>query len=264
MYLTDGDGTVRRWRDAWEACTDADNGSTTETVLAVPLRIATILRGETSLAQIPPRTGQCTFSTQTSAEHLLILGAPIVGHSQLGSGSTAPRELSARYLLDPDREVERTGYFSLSGRVVLVGATHAASGDVWRTPIGLMPGIELIAHTLRFAPAQIELPAGATGYSKSITLIAFWTLAAFAFLLRPGLVVLIAGVLSFVAIFVATGLFGRFDIFESLALSLWLFIEYAVAVAFWELIKEARTYRKWRTLRLLLSKRMRVDDPETQ
>jgi len=258
MYLTDGDGTVRRWRDAWEACTD----SGTETVLAVPIRVTAALTGQGSIAQAPPRTGQCTFTAQTSPQHLLILGAPIIGEAQLNS--SGPRVLPARHLLDPERSIERSGYFSLDGRVVIIGATHAASGDVWRTPIGLMPGIELIAHTLRFSPTQIALPPGSVGYSKPITLVAFWTLAALAFLLRPGLVVLLAAVLAFVAIFVATGVYGRFDIFESLALSLWIFIEFAVALAFWELFREVGVYRKWRTLRVLLAKRIRSDDPETK
>jgi CHASE2 domain-containing sensor protein len=266
MYLTDSDGTVRRWRDAWEACTDADTAAgtarPTETILGVPIRITALLRGDTSLEQTPPRSGQCSFSTQRSAEHLLILGPPIVGHTGFNTGSSAPRELSARLLLDSDQEIESTGYFSLAGRVVIIGATHAASGDVWRTPIGLMPGSELIAHTLRFARSQIDLPQRAAGYSKPITLIAFWTLAAFAFLLRPSLVVLVAGILSFIAIYLATGAFGRFDIFESLALSLWIFVEYAVAVAFWELFREMKLYRRWRRLRLLLSRRMRIEDAE--
>ena len=261
MYLTDADGTVRRWRDAWEACTD----SGTETVLAVPIQLAAALTGHASLVQAPPRTGRCAFSTQTSPQHLVILGAPIVGASQLSTAG--PRVLPARHLLEVDREVEQGGYFSVEGRVAIIGATHAASGDVWRTPIGLMPGMELIAHTLRFAPAQIERKLQnpeQRDYSKPMTLVAFWILAALAFVLRPGVVVILAGVTSFVAIFVATGVFGRFDVFESLALSLWIFIEYAVALAFWELFREVGVYRKWRALRVLLAKRMRSGDPETK
>jgi CHASE2 domain-containing sensor protein len=253
---------VRRWRDAWEACTD----SGTETVLAVPIRVTAVLTGQGSLAQAPPRTGQCTFSAQTSPQHLVILGSPIIAKAQLNT--SGPRVLPARHLLDPDRAIERTGYFSVAGRVVIIGATHAASGDVWRTPIGLMPGMELIAHTLRFAPIQIEkqieVPTGAPDYSKPITLAAFWVLAALAFVLRPGIVVIIAGMLSFVAIFVATGLFARFDVFESLALSVWIFVEYAVVVAFWALFRDVGAYRKWRSLRVLLAKRIRRADPESK
>lgn len=261
MYLTDSDGTVRRWRDAWEACTDAG----TETVLAVPIQLAAALTGRGSLARAPARSGLCSFSAQTSPQHLVVLGAPIVGQAHLNT--SGPRVMPARQLLDPDRAIERGGYFSVEGRVVIIGATHAASGDIWRTPIGLMPGMELIAHTLRFAPAQLERQLdspGARDYSKPITLVAFWILAVLAFVLRPGLVVFIAGLLSFVAIFVATGMFGRFDVFESLALSLWIFIEFAVAVAFWELFREVGAYRKWRSLRVLLAKRMRSADPETK
>ena len=260
LYLTDGDGTVRRWRNAWEACTEAG----TQTILAVPLRVTAAVSGQGSLAQAPPRTGLCTLASQTSPEHLLILGAPISGQNRMNISDDAPRVMSARHLLDADREIEQTGYFSLAGRVVVIGATHTASGDVWRTPIGLMPGLELIAHTLRFAPTQTELPAGATDYSKSFTLMAFWTLAALAFLLHPSLAVLILGVLSFVAIYVATGLFSRFDIFASLALSLGIFVEYAVTLAFWDLLRDSKNYRRWRIWRMLLAKRMRSDDPEAK
>ncbi len=261
MYLTDADGTVRRWRDAWEACTDAG----TETVLAVPLQLAAALTGHGSLTQAPPRSGLCTFAAQTSPQHLVILGGPITGQAQLNT--SGPRVLPARHLLDSDRAVERGGYFSVEGRVVIIGATHAASGDIWRTPIGLMPGMELIAHTLRFAPVQIERQLqnpDRRDYSKPITLVAFWMLALLGFVLRPSVVVILAGVLSFVAIFVATGVFGRFDVFESLALSLWIFIEFAVVLAFWELFREIGVYRKWRALRVLLAKRIRSADPETK
>jgi len=123
--------------------------------------------------------------------------------------------------------------------------------------------MELIAHTLRFAPTQID-PLGAPAISKPIVLTAFWTLVVLAFFLRPSLVVLLAVVLSFIAIYVATGVFGRFDVFESLALSLWIFIEFAVAIAFWELFWEVGVYRNWRTLRVLLAKRIRSKDPETK
>ena len=259
LYLTDADGVVRRWRDAWEVCTD----SGTETVLAVPLRVTAAVTHPSSSPEAPPRSGQCTLAAQTSPQHLLIFGAPIAGQNRLDASADTPRTISARLLLDAGREVERGGYFSLTDRVVLIGATHAASGDLWRTPIGLMPGIELIAHTLRFAPPQTELRDGAE-YSKPITLVALWILAALAFLLRPAVVVLITGVASLVAIYVATGVFSRFDIFASLALSLALFVEYAVAYALWELVAETKNYRRWRIFRALLAKRMRADDPEAQ
>ena len=259
LYLTDADGIVRRWRDAWEVCTDLG----TETVLAVPLRVTAALSHRGSLTQAPPRTGQCTLAAQTSPQHLLILGPPISAQNPLNAPADAPRTMSARLLLDADRAVERGGYFSLADRVVLIGATHAASGDLWRTPIGLMPGIELIAHTLRFAPTQTQLKDGAE-YSKPIALTAFWLLAVLAFFLRPAVVVLISGVASFIAIFVATGMFSRFDIFASLALSLALFVEYAVVHALWELFGETKQYRRWRLFRALLAKRMRANDPEAK
>ncbi len=258
LYLTDADGAVRRWRHAWEACTDDG----TETILGVPLRIAVALDGEGSVTQAPPRTGQCTFSSQTSPQHLLILGAPIIGNTQLASNATSPRVLPARHLLDTERAIAESGFYSLTDRVVIIGAIHGASGDIWRTPTGLMPGMELIAHTLRFSPQQLELGTGERSFSKPMTLIAFWTLATMAFALRPSLVVALAGIMAFFGIYVATNSYSRFDVFESLALSLWLFIEYAVVFAFWELFIDSGRYRGVRLLRLLLAKRLRLRDPE--
>jgi hypothetical protein len=262
FYVTDLDGTVRRWRDVWEACTDADG---TETLLAVPVRVTAALRGETSLPAEPSRAGNCSFDSQSSAEHLVVLGTPIVGAPASTGSATAnaaPRVLPARFLLDEERAVQPGGYFTVTDRVAIIGATHAASGDVWRTAIGLIPGAELIAHTVRFAPTQLGRAASG-GYSRTFVVAALWTLAALAFLLRPSLVVVLAGVASFTAIAIAAAA-ARFDIFESLELSLWLFLEYAVAFAFWMLYREVKNYRGWRTLRLLMSKRMRAADPEAK
>jgi hypothetical protein len=55
------------------------------------------------------RTGQCTLSAQTSPQHLIILGAPIVGQPQLNTLGSGPRVLSARHVLDTGREIEQVG-----------------------------------------------------------------------------------------------------------------------------------------------------------
>jgi hypothetical protein len=225
--------------------------------------VTVALRGEASLAVTPPRTGACTFVEQTSPEHLVVLGAPIVGRPIAPTASTAPRVVPARFLLETERGVEAGGYYSVAGRVAIVGATHAAAGDMWRTPIGLIPGVELIGHTVRFAPTQLDHRARSGLYSSPIVIASLWLLAIAAFALRPSLAVAFIAVVSFGAIAMATRA-ARFDVFESMELSLLLFIEYMLAFAFWTLYREVKNYRGLRTLRLVMAKRMRNRDPEAK
>jgi len=57
--------------------------------------------------------------------------------------------VSATAVLDP--AIARDDSSLFAGRVVLIGATHADGGDQWLTPVGVLPGVELLANTIRYA-----------------------------------------------------------------------------------------------------------------
>jgi CHASE2 domain len=72
FYSTDEDGTVRRWRDWWEACTDTG----TATVPALPLRLLAVLprgAGGAPPPQAPEHRGDCGLESQASPERIEVV-----------------------------------------------------------------------------------------------------------------------------------------------------------------------------------------------
>ncbi len=239
FYMTDEDGTVRRWRDSWNACT----GSGTTTVPAVPLRILAVLpgaAGERSAPQAPGRRGGCELESQPSSEHIVVLGPRIFGRARAAASSGAPRVIPARQLLDPAYAVEVTGYFSLEGRVVIVGATHSGSGDTWKTALGYLPGMELLAHTIRFAPSQLAEAGRGETVPRLMTLAAFLVLVVLFYIFRPLWATPLAVVAIFIMIHVEVGTLGRYEAYGSVESALWLFVMYEVTLGLIAVFRGAR------------------------
>ena len=171
-FETGGGGTVRAWRDWLEACVDS--------------RTAWIPSVETSLTAqlpeppdgldrpVPPTTShaQCSGADRIAGhEQRLLVGPRMTGDHRLVPLLDA-RSVSAAFLLDPEQARYDAQLFG--GRVVFIGATHLAVGDFWLTPGGVLPGVELLANTVRYAPLQRESPrAGVRVAHRALTLLLF-------------------------------------------------------------------------------------------
>ena len=239
FYSTDEDGTVRRWRDWWEACTDTG----TATVPALPLRLLAVLprgAGGAPPPQAPEHRGDCGLESQASPERIVVLGPRIVGHARARADSGAPRIVPARQLLDPSYAVESNGYFSLENRVVIIGATHSGAGDAWRTAIGYLAGMELLAHTVRFAPLQLAESAPGAAVPLLMTLVAFLVLAVLFYVLRSVWAFPLAVFAIFAMIQVEVGMGGRYEAYGSIESALWLFVMYELLVGFTRILCSAR------------------------
>ena len=66
---------------------------------------------------------------------------------------------------------------------VFIGATHSGTGDVWVTPSGLLPGVELLANTVRFLPLQSTTGRHAELAYRTATILSFLVMGLIGFLL---------------------------------------------------------------------------------
>jgi len=256
FYVTDGDGTVRRWQQSWEACGDSGN---TETVPSVPLRIQALMRA--APAQ-PSLQNTCDLDNQLARQHLIVIGDRVLGPKARTLDQQGSRVVPARLLLDTASRIDADGYFSLKNRIAIIGASHSASDDSWRTVLGYMPGVELVAHTIQTSAHQL---AGSDSFWRSTleVLVTFVVLATIFFFLRPFVAAIVA-TLAVLGIALLCSSLHWFDIFESLERTIWYFAGYQLVLGLLKFTKDAQRYQRRRKLRALLADRIRREDPECQ
>ncbi len=102
-------------------------------------------------------------------------------------------------------EIDRDPF---AGRVVLLGATHSASGDFYETPLGTMPGAIILANSIVQARALVETPPVPpwTRNMLAMSLFLFFAFIARKFYGAPAVVLI--GLISLAALFAISRLFG--------------------------------------------------------
>jgi len=102
-------------------------------------------------------------------------------------------------------EIDRDPF---AGRVVLLGATHAASGDFYETPLGTMPGVLILANSIVQAKALVETPPVPvwTRNTLAMALFLFFAFIARSFYGAPAVVLI--GLISLAALFAISRLLG--------------------------------------------------------
>jgi CHASE2 domain-containing sensor protein len=189
----------------------------------------------------PALTNDCRTDAPSVSSRLLI-GPRLSGDAMVPSGDA--QSVSARMLLDPELQIDAAQLFG--SRVVLIGATHPAARDYWLTPSGVLPGVEVIANTVRFLDLQDEA-ARTRGWHRVVVLAFFVFFAIATWKLRglPKLFVLIAGTLVLVA-FAIEG-FGYYGVFDALETAIVLTVLYKAAAELGGMIEDWR--QQWRASR---------------
>jgi CHASE2 domain-containing sensor protein len=216
LYVTDPDGTVRRWTEWLVSCAPAG-----PVVLpSVPFRILATWPEQS--AEHYPRpaaflpTGPCTSGSGKAPGHTVIYDEALLGTAAAPSRNVS--KISAWQMLDP--RMQRDDHALFAGRVVVIGGTRQGTADLWRTPVGMLYGVELIANTVRFAPGQLR----DSGYALAYTLSFFVLFCVLKHFLRP-IVALAAGILlSTGAAYVA----GPYVILDSIQSAIVLFVELTI------------------------------------
>lgn len=234
-FETNKKGTVRAWADWLEVCTDTG----TQWLPAVAVRIGAMLDTLPEFIERPtppPLTGSCQANAGQPTR-LLLIGPRIMGQTQPLLASKS-RAVSATLLLDP--ELARNDDALFGERIVIIGASHSGSGDLWLTPAGVLPGAELLANTVRYTPPSSQTGLLADIKFRFIVLLYFFLFVAAAWWLR-GLVALLTSIVGALIITgVTVSLYNYYPAFEALKAALLLVIIYKAAQTVFNLVGECR------------------------
>jgi len=232
LYGTDPDGTVRHWNEWFVACGPA--GAT-----ALPAAALRILANWGTADPFPrpsPPTLRepCEAGITQSRSHIIIYDAGLYP----GQDAAVSRSLSIISAWQvTDARVKRDDAKLFSGRAVLIGGTRTGSNDLWRTPVGMLPGVELMANTVRFAPGQVRESAHGTLFA----VLFFVLFCALKLLLRP-IVAIAAGIALCGGVL---WLFGPYATLDAIQAALVLFVELSLIEECIHLCMDAREYG-WR------------------
>jgi len=224
-FQTASGGAVRSWQDWVLVC----DGGRPEWLPSVATSLALLLSTLPPGMERPVRpavpTGDCEAPhAETRHERRLLIGPRITGDGQPAAGTNA-RAISASLLLDP--QMARNDEQLFANRVVLIGATHSGAGDDWITLSGVLPGVELLADTVRYAPLESKM-AGKAGdiVHRAVTLLLFGMLVVLERRFR-GMIALLLGTAFMLAV-VAVGLAGFEDlaVLDSVGAAILLFVIY--------------------------------------
>jgi CHASE2 domain-containing sensor protein len=216
LYVTDPDGTVRRWTEWIATC----GPSGPEVLPSVPLRV--LANWPEQSAEHYPRpaatfpAGPCTSAVSKAPGHTVIYDEALLGAGVALSRNVS--KISAWQVLDS--RIQRDDHALFAGKVVIIGGMRSGTADLWRTPVGMLYGVELIANTIRFAPGQLR----DSRYAMAYTLAFFVLFCALKHFLRP-IVALGAGILLCTG---AAYIAGPYVILESIQSAIVLFVELTI------------------------------------
>ncbi len=252
-FETGSGGAVRNWHDWLGVCTKSGPAWLPSVATTLAAMMSPLPKG-LERPSPPPQAHSCKSDADPGGRsQRLLIGPRVTGDRRSGSRADA-QAISASLLLDPQIARDDAGLFG--GRVVLIGATHASSGDFWLTPSGVLPGVELLANTVRFATLQAHAKARAGQVAYRCAALLLFALFVLAEWHMRGLVALFVSTLCMLLlVVVALGFFADFGVFDSVETAILLFIPYKFLGTVLDFIDDFRAKRRrsasgfWGTLR---------------
>lgn len=257
-FETDAGGAVRDWQEWVKVCTT----SGAQWLPSVPVRLAAVVetlpRGLDRPAAMATHDATCAPASGESADtpKRLIIGPRLTGEGRAARAADA-QAVPASLLVDD--KIARNDARLFGGRVVFIGATHASAGDFWLTSSGVLPGVELLANTVRFAPLQSESRDGSAKLAyRSIALLLFVVFACLQWWLRGLAALVVATIFTLVVVAIAIERYDNFGVFDSVEAAILLMIAYKALEFVFEYIDDVKAAcarpapgrrRWWRTLR---------------
>ncbi len=237
-FQTDGGGAVRDWAPWLPVCDERGPAwlpSVTMRIAAMAPELPAGLERPTPPAPLE----NCVDGREPPTERLLV-GPRLTGQARPVL-MPMTSVVSAEMLLAPGMEIDGATLFG--GRVVFIGATYPNSGDFWLTPSGVLPGVELLANTVRHAPLRTQAGLAAEIGYRLNALVLFAVFAAAAWWLR-GLVAVTA-IMLFALVYVSTaiGLFDHYAVFDALEAAIVLTIVYKALEVVVESVVDWRNMR---------------------
>jgi CHASE2 domain-containing sensor protein len=265
-FETDAGGAVRNWHEWLEVCT----GSGAEWLPSVPVRLAAVVeplpRG-LDRPDMVTHDATCAPASGGSARKpkRLFIGPRLTGEGRTPRAADA-QAIPASLLLEA--EIVRNDARLFGGRVVFIGATHASAGDFWLTPSGVLPGVELLANVVRFAPLQVENQGGPAQLAyRSTALLLFVVFACLQWWLRGLAALVVATIFTLVVVAVAIERYDNFGVFDAVEAAILLMVAYKALEFVFKYIDDVKTARarlapgRWRWLRTLRAAFVREHEP---
>jgi CHASE2 domain-containing sensor protein len=256
-FTTGHDGVVR-WSEEWvEVCA----AGRALRLPSVALQIANLTHDsksrprQGSLAERELQVSCGSPDSSQATQRRLLIGPRLMGERRVTARGDA-MSIPANMLLDP--KMAHDGHQLFAGRVVFIGTSHVAAGDVWLTPAGAFPGVELLANTVRFWPLQgMAVGPVAQAGLRAGAILLFAMFAFFDWYLRPviAIVATAAGVLALISI--AISLFHDYRVFELAEAAILLAIVYKALRTILDFIAGVAAQRRdfprgWRGLLMTL------------
>ena len=239
-FETDAGGAVRNWHEWLEVCTS----SGAEWLPSVPVRLAAVVetlpRGLNRPVAMATHGATCVPASGESAHKpkRLFVGPRLTGEGRAARAADA-QAIPASLLLDAD--IVRNDARLFGGRVVFIGATHSSAGDSWLTPSGVLPGVELLANTVRFAPLQVENEGSNAPLAyRSTALLLFVVFACLQWWLRGLAALAVATIFTLVVVAVAIERYDNFGVFDSVEAAILLMIAYKALEFLFEYVDDVK------------------------
>jgi CHASE2 domain-containing sensor protein len=236
-----GGGVVRTWQPWLAICTPAGLRWLPAVPVSLAATMTTPVAGLEHRAAPADAFGACLAAHEVSGPVQRVLVGPRI----TGDGAVVRRDarsVSASLLLDP--QIARDDSQLFAHRVVFIGATHAAASDEWLTPGAVLPGVELLASIVRYAPLQGESRGALAnlGYrAVALLLFALFVAAEWRWRGFGAVVVITGGVLAVVAVLLA--LFDSLVVFEALEAAILLSISYKAFTAIFKSVEAFKARR---------------------
>ena len=241
-FETGAGGAVRTWQDWVAVCADGRQEWLPSVEESLALLLETLPPGMDRPVSPTSPAGDCDVrDTEAGHQRRLLIGPRITGDAQSIPRADA-RAISASMLLDP--QIARNDAQLFADRVVFIGATHRGTGDDWITPGGVLPGVELLADTVRYAPLESAVAGRASDIvHRAVTLLLFGLLVVLERRYR-GLVALAFGTASMLAVVaIGLGLFQDLAILDAVEAAILLVIIYKALETVLEFAADFRALR---------------------
>lgn len=241
-FETGGGGAVRSWQRWLPLCTAGGLQWLPSVAMSLATYLTPPLPGldRATAPAVSKQTCRIEESPESNEQRLLI-GPRLTGESRAASRADA-QAISATLLLDP--EIARDDASLFRDRVVFIGATHPSSGDFWMTPGGVLPGVELLANTVRYTPLQSDRHGWSANLAYRVVALLLFALFVFAEWRLRGfgaVIVITASVLAIVAVLLA--LFDSLLVFDALEAAILLSIAYKALETLFKSIEDFKERR---------------------
>jgi CHASE2 domain-containing sensor protein len=210
-FESDSDGSIRQWAPWLATCESGRAVWLPAVAVQVAMTMNPAPAGSARPSGRPAPPGDCRGG-DGEARQRLIIGERLLGPAASSMATNVPR-VAGGSLLDP--QVARDDQALFQGRVVLIGTSAPSSGDLWLTPSGSLPGVELLANSIRYFPVRAHVnPSQAFAARMAAVALAGLLVVLASLGWRFGVVFILSAIACLASLYVAIAQFAFYGVIE--------------------------------------------------